>query len=893
MIQVVHANGTYVYLVDAYIRRYHDSVKYYLVAKKFWGSLSSWLQMALVFLLCLVAGDVAHWFTPALTMRSGFWPISGVALGVIMVGGYRYTLPVLCASLLSGQGNIGEWKYSTPAIVLEAVQLLFFCTGVKFTTERLRIWPCEFCKVWQFFLFGLTVLVFSALGEMLKLMAVHALVGSAESSVLEHYLSLVTRSFLGSLLFAPMFFCFGGHIAYGEKAGVRIAPVIVILVVVVMITYHFVASRELNAEQTSFTAQSAGVVNASRRAVGHFGNVLATGMLMVGITDPGQEEERFIAWADTVVARESRANSLLLAKKEVDNLGRVKYVVRSQVAKRPTYRGPFRYSIGSDLAESVLVGEALERAEHSSQAFLTRAFRDNRVGTAARLLVVKCVNHVGQEGMLAIAVADADGFLGPLVGTAIDTVGVKVEGVEFVAKNGISRNVDVFSHGFSPENYFQSSRPVVLGGRVFIYYFSRGYSGGHAYLPCWLQLISVFYVLGVTEILLLVIYCRQAAVEDEVRKGTSKLRETVEYLNLVLSSVDDGLVRTDADGVIRYSNSVAAQILGCQSSRDMAGKHIHDLLHGRTCPDAAECLLARSLQAKNLLRLSLLDWPRAVFDNQVVHRTDGSTVTVDVMVAPLVLNGEVVGLVLTIRDVSQRARLDKAKDEFLATVSHELRTPLVGINGALGMLASPLCEKDVGKLDKMGRQLVDLARRNGERLRSVIESMFTMQAIAEERIKLNYTSFTAEELCAQAMRTVQGVADVAGAVLDLDIVNVKVTADYRYSCQVLRNLLSNAIKFSPRDAEITVTARDSGDGFVEFCVIDHGCGVPQEKIDVVFDLFTTGDSSDKREQGGVGLGLTVCRDLVRLMGGRIWVVSDGKQGSQFFFTLKKAEDQEA
>jgi signal transduction histidine kinase len=114
---------------------------------------------------------------------------------------------------------------------------------------------------------------------------------------------------------------------------------------------------------------------------------------------------------------------------------------------------------------------------------------------------------------------------------------------------------------------------------------------------------------------------------------------------------------------------------------------------------------------------------------------------------------------------------------------------------------------------------------------------------------------------------------------------VNVWADPDRVLQMLTNLIGNAIKFSPNGGEIHLVARNLGDGEARIEVHDQGRGIPEDKLEVIFERFQQVDASDSRAMGGTGLGLAICRSIVQQHGGRIWAESAPGRGASFFFTL--------
>jgi PAS domain S-box-containing protein len=226
----------------------------------------------------------------------------------------------------------------------------------------------------------------------------------------------------------------------------------------------------------------------------------------------------------------------------------------------------------------------------------------------------------------------------------------------------------------------------------------------------------------------------------------------------------------------------------------------------------------------------------------------------------------------------------QAKSGFLATMSHEIRTPLNGVIG-MGRLLSQT------ELTPKQQEFVDSIMLSGESLLSVINDVLDFSKIESSKMELEHKPFPVKKCIEETFDLLSSKAIEKNLTLQYAIANDVpsfIYGDITRLRQVLMNLVSNAIKFTPR-GKITIRVSKSSikDGRMEllFDVEDTGIGIPKDKISRLFRSFSQADASTAKTYGGTGLGLAISKNLVELMGGRIWIESQENIGSHFLFTI--------
>jgi PAS domain S-box-containing protein len=373
-------------------------------------------------------------------------------------------------------------------------------------------------------------------------------------------------------------------------------------------------------------------------------------------------------------------------------------------------------------------------------------------------------------------------------------------------------------------------------------------------------------------------------VEAEQKKSDQRLRDQQFYTRSLIESNIDALMTTDPSGIITDVNKQMEALTGCTRD-ELIGAPFKNYF---TDPDRAEAAIKLVLREKK------------VTDYELTARAlDGKKTVVSYNATTFYDRGRTLqGVFAAARDVTERKRVEaelqqaksaaesasRTKSDFLASMSHEIRTPMNAIMGIADLLAkTPLSSEQ----DKY----VQIFRRAGDNLLNLINDILDLSKVEASQLELEQTGFSLNDLLEKVNEIVVGRAAEKGLALVFEIgpgTPTDLIGDPTRLRQVLLNLVGNAIKFTEAG---TVALRVASDGnasvpaALRFTVSDTGIGIPEEKLDRVFERFTQADSSTTRRFGGSGLGLTISKRLVELMGGQIRADSQVGKGSVFSFSV--------
>ncbi len=375
-------------------------------------------------------------------------------------------------------------------------------------------------------------------------------------------------------------------------------------------------------------------------------------------------------------------------------------------------------------------------------------------------------------------------------------------------------------------------------------------------------------------------------VEDftPLRAAEAARRAAEDSYSELVESAHDLIWTVDQNGNWTFLNEAARDFYGIAPA-DLIGTNVFDRAH----PSRVEG------DREGLQRL-IDGQQQEMVDLETIHLTaTGEARVLSFSARPLLDDlGNVIGAQGSARDVTERkeaatrmmqmaeqaARATQMKSAFLANMSHEIRTPM---NGVLGMTELLL---DTELSDEQ-RQYLEVVQSSGENLLRILNEILDFSKIEAGHLELEAIPFGLHRTLGDSVRVLGPMAGKRANELILDIgpdVPEHILGDPGRLRQIVTNLVSNAVKFT-ESGEVSLTVRQSGTDKLRFEVRDSGVGIPADKLESVFQEFNQADTSVTRKYGGTGLGLTICRRLVQMMGGQIGVESEVGKGSTFWFEI--------
>lgn len=373
--------------------------------------------------------------------------------------------------------------------------------------------------------------------------------------------------------------------------------------------------------------------------------------------------------------------------------------------------------------------------------------------------------------------------------------------------------------------------------------------------------------------------------EKEQKQAEKEIKRLQQFYQTIITSLAEGVAVEDTRGIITFVNPSLENLLGYKKG-ELIGQHWSVFI--------AEEELERIKEKSEKRRTTT----REQYETKLKAK-DGHIIPALIHARSLYSGKKFIGVVSVITDISQLKKIQeelkksrdealsasKAKSEFLANMSHEIRTPM---NGIIGMIELALQTE----LTEEQRQFLTAARASAESLLTILNDILDFSKIEARMIELIPSEFKLHDSLAEIVATLALTAHKKGLELLCHVppsLPERVIGDLSRLRQIILNLVSNAIKFTEEGevvVEVNEESRTEKEIVLHFSVRDTGIGIPEDKLDSIFQPFVQADASLTRKYGGTGLGLAITSQLVGLMGGKIWAESKLGEGSTFHFTVK-------
>lgn len=390
-----------------------------------------------------------------------------------------------------------------------------------------------------------------------------------------------------------------------------------------------------------------------------------------------------------------------------------------------------------------------------------------------------------------------------------------------------------------------------------------------------------------------------SATTSHVANLSSDLRSEKERSEIIVNAIDDGVILLDKDKIIRLFNPAAGTITGWtpEEAVGISYASVIKFINEK----GEEVSSDFNPIEKGFINVT----PYRDNDANLLSRSN-KTVPLSISVSPLTgKNGVSEGAVAIFRDVTNERNEEKQRAEFISTASHEMRTPVAAIEG---YLALALNDK-VAKIDSKARDYLEKAHASTQHLGKLFQDLLTAAKTEDGRLTNHPTALEMGQFLEEIVGDVRFTAEKKNMLVDYTIGSSAVQLTPSTSGQkmikplyfvhvdperlreVIINLFDNAVKYSDQ-GKITI-GLTGDDKIVQFRISDQGQGIPAEDLPHLFQKFYRVDNSATRTIGGTGLGLFICRKIVELYDGRIWVESQVDKGSTFYINLPRLSTAQA
>lgn len=357
---------------------------------------------------------------------------------------------------------------------------------------------------------------------------------------------------------------------------------------------------------------------------------------------------------------------------------------------------------------------------------------------------------------------------------------------------------------------------------------------------------------------------------DQLMKEKQKIETIVE-------SISDGIIVTGAEDRILLLNKAAEKIFNVNEKKAIKKNFLEVIKNNKLY----EFIKSKKVEDSETSSGDYLD----------ISKKDKAKINHYRVISKAITNleGESIGVVTLLQDITKLKELDELKSEFVASVSHELRTPIASV-----LMAAELLQNDIpGKTSKKQKEMIKIIIEDGNRLKNLINDVLDLSRLESGKAKLNIKKYKLEEI-------INYVLKILNIQIKEENISIKtrlkknlppVKVDFSKIAQVLTNLISNSINYKKENKKLNIIigARLYKNKVLVY-VSDNGRGITEIDQKKIFERFTETESYDEISPRGSGLGLSISKSIIKSHGGDIWVESNAGKGSTFYFTLAYSGD---
>ena len=356
---------------------------------------------------------------------------------------------------------------------------------------------------------------------------------------------------------------------------------------------------------------------------------------------------------------------------------------------------------------------------------------------------------------------------------------------------------------------------------------------------------------------------------EDVEEARRKAEEERDKTRAIITNFADGLIVFDAGNKLSLINPQAEDFLGVKA-KEIAGRAVLELAE---IPDLLPLVDLLGREIKGVYRKELL-----IKEN----------LTLEVSTAPMISEGEKLGTLVILHDITREKMVERIKTEFVSLAAHQLRTPLSAIKWTLRMLL----DGDLGKITAEQRDFVEKTYKSNERMIALINDLLDITRIEEGRYIYKPTFNQIEDIVQFVIKSFN--EEIKRKNIEFEFKKPKenlpqVKVDVEKIRLAIDNLIDNAIRYTLARGKVIVSLKLVKKE-IEFSVKDTGVGIPEDQQERVFTKFFRGANVMRMETEGTGLGLFITKNIIEAHGGRIWFDSEEGKGTTFYFTLPVKEE---